>query len=81
MRREPDGSCPGCRPACRKLCNECTEALNFMAFPHEHWRQINSTNLLERLNRELKRRANWWAVVPSLLKRISPESEAGVAVP
>jgi transposase-like protein len=48
-----------------KLRNECTEALNFMAFPHEHWRQINSTNGLERLNRELKRRANVVGIFPN----------------
>jgi putative transposase len=33
------------------------EILAFSAFPRAHWRQIWSTNPLERLNRELKRDA------------------------
>ncbi len=32
------------------------EVLAFSAFPRAHWRQLWSTNPLERLNRELKRR-------------------------
>lgn len=30
--------------------------LAFHRFPHQHWRKILSTNLLERLNEEVKRR-------------------------
>lgn len=29
-----------------------------MSFPREHWAQIASTNPLERVNREVKRRAD-----------------------
>jgi len=32
------------------------EVLAYMAFPLEHWRQVHSTNVLERLNREVARR-------------------------
>jgi hypothetical protein len=32
------------------------EVLAFSAFPKAHWRQVWSTNALERLNKELKRR-------------------------
>jgi putative transposase len=32
------------------------DVLAFMAFPKNHWRQIHSTNPLERANKEIKRR-------------------------
>src|SRR3712207_8758885 len=32
------------------------DSLTFYDFPREHWRQLYSTNPLERLNKELKRR-------------------------
>ncbi|SNX75351.1 transposase-like protein [Cereibacter ovatus] len=34
------------------------DALAYMSFPREHWTQIASTNPLERVNREVKRRAD-----------------------
>ena len=34
-----------------------TEVLAFSAFPRAHWRKIWSTNPLERLNKEIKRRS------------------------
>ena len=36
-----------------------------MSFPHEHWAQIHSTNPLERLNREIGRRADVVAIFPN----------------
>lgn len=41
------------------------EVLAYMAFPAEHWRQIHSTNPLERLNKEIKRRANVVGIFPN----------------
>jgi putative transposase len=32
------------------------ETLTFMSFPREHWRKIRTNNLLERLNKEIRRR-------------------------
>jgi putative transposase len=34
------------------------DVLAYMSFPREHWAQIASTNPLERVNREIKRRAD-----------------------
>jgi transposase-like protein len=34
------------------------DVLAYMDFPREHWAQISSTNPLERVNREIKRRAD-----------------------
>jgi putative transposase len=40
------------------------DVLAYMAFPREHWTRLYSTNLLERLNREVKRRTDVVGVFP-----------------
>lgn len=42
-----------------------TEVLAFNAFPRAHWRKIWSTNPLERLNKEIKRRARVVGIFPN----------------
>jgi len=41
------------------------DVLAFSAFPAEHWRKIWSTNPLERVNKEIKRRANVVGIFPN----------------
>lgn len=41
------------------------DVLAYTAFPSEHWRQIWSTNPLERLNKEIKRRTNVIGIFPN----------------
>jgi transposase-like protein len=41
------------------------EVLVYMSFPREHWAQIASTNPLERLNGEIKRRADVVGIFPN----------------
>ena len=41
------------------------EILTFYDFPPEHWRQVYSTNPLERLNKELKRRSAVVGIFPT----------------
>ena len=41
------------------------DVLAFMTFPRAHWPQIYSTNPLERLNAEIKRRTNVVGIFPN----------------
>jgi len=52
-------------PKAAKVVAEAEEdILTYMAFPPEHWTRIYSTNPLERLNKEVKRRTNVVGVFP-----------------
>ena len=41
------------------------DVLAFLHFPQEHWRKVWSTNPLERLNKEIKRRTNVGGIFPN----------------
>lgn len=42
------------------------DVLAYMAYPSEHWTRIYSTNPLERLNKEIKRRTNVVGIFPDI---------------
>lgn len=42
------------------------DVLAYMAFPAEHWSRIRSTNVLERLNRDLARRCDVVGIFPNV---------------
>jgi hypothetical protein len=43
-----------------------------MAFPQEHWRQLHSTNPLERLHKEIKRRTDVVGIFPNRAALLRP---------
>ena len=47
------------------LARDRREVLAFTGFPREHWRKIWSTNPLERVNKEIKRRARVVGIFPN----------------
>ena len=53
-------------PKAAALLGEAAEDIfGYRLFPSEHERQLHSTNVLERLNKELKRRSNVVGIFPS----------------
>jgi putative transposase len=53
-------------PRLAELMDEAEDdVLAFMSFPKEHWPQLASTNPLERVNKEIKRRARVIGIFPN----------------
>lgn len=44
------------KEAAAKIENSIDETLTYTAFPFEHWTRIRTNNVIERLNREIRRR-------------------------
>ncbi len=53
------------RSSARSWTPSRDDVLAYMSFPREHWAQIASTNPLERVNREIKRRADVIGIFPN----------------
>lgn len=53
-------------PQVAEMLHEAQEdILAYMHFPEAHWKQIRSTNILERLNKEIQRRADVVGIFPN----------------
>lgn len=46
----------GLREAAKVVREGCAETLTYTRFPQEHWRRIRTSNAIERINREIRRR-------------------------
>jgi putative transposase len=55
-----------CAKALQILDDGLSDALTFMAFPREHWSRISSTNQIERINREIRRRTRVIGIFPNI---------------
>lgn len=54
-----------CPKAAQILLEAADDVLAYMAFPSQHWRQLHSTNPLERLIREIRRRTRVVGIFPT----------------
>ena len=50
--------------AAKKVENGIEETLSYMDFPYEHWLRIRTNNVIERLNREIRRRTRVVSAFP-----------------
>jgi len=55
-----------CAKAMQILEDGLGDALTFMAFPTAHWSRISSTNQIERINREIRRRTRVIGIFPNI---------------
>src|SRR6266700_7551110 len=55
-----------CGKAMQILEDGLSDVLTFMAFPPAHWSRISSTNPIERINEEIRRRTRVVGVFPSV---------------
>lgn len=55
----------GYQSAAASLERFSMDLLNYQAFPEDHWKRIRTTNMLERVNREIKRRVRSIGAFPN----------------
>ena len=53
------------KEAAKKVEDSIEETLTYCDFPSEHWTRIRTNNVIERLNREIRRRTGVVGIFPS----------------
>lgn len=66
LRKVADGLRPHFPRAATLLEDAAEDVLAYRRFPPEHQRQLHSTDVLERLNKEIKRRSNVVGIFPTV---------------
>ena len=51
--------------AAKKVEESIEETLTYMNYPTEHWKQIRTSNTIERVNKEIKRRTKAIGAFPN----------------
>ena len=71
-------------PSLQKILNTAEETLTYMDFPSEHWLKIRTNNVIERLNREIRRRTRVVGTFPdgnsALIQRFPVPLDTGDAL-
>ena len=52
--------------AAKKVEESIEETLTYMNYPTEHWKQIRTSNTIERVNKEIKRRTKAIGAFPNV---------------
>ncbi len=50
---------------CQWMTENAEESMTYFSFPQEHWRKIRTSNILENLNRQIKRRTRVASIFPN----------------
>jgi putative transposase len=56
--------------AMQVLDDGIVDALNYLAFPRPHWRKLASTNPIEHLNRDIRRRTRLVGIFPNIVSAV-----------
>ncbi len=60
-----DMNARGCRKAANTIERFLSGLMSYTAFPKQHWKRLKTTNVMERVNKELKRRTKVVGAFPN----------------
>lgn len=69
------------KEAAKKVEDSIEETLTYMEFPYEHWLRIRTNNVIERLNREIRRRTRVVGAFPDGNSALMSDGEPAALSP